>query len=329
MPDPQTDRAAIVAAIEGETAAYCAKDFALFQSFWVQESHVRRWNWHADVGMVLTRGWEEEGRITGDEMRHYPQPIVNDIRRDWLDVTISGDMAWVVFEQFSAEAGDPFQITGLQHEMRVMQRRDGRWLIACASSLKPWSEVAHCPVVRVDDKGRVLWLNPPAQRAMANHPGLTVSGGRLRPRNRAAGRALQAAIDWATGALGYADKHAFLHGKASTGCALPVLDAGDGEAARILCWVQPTDGMVLVTFDDAAQLDQRILAASVVFGLSPGQQRLARLLIDGHDLAAAAKALSVSVNTARTQLQRIFDKTGVHTQSALVRVLLSIAPPLG
>ena len=75
-------------------------------------------------------------------------------------------------------------------------------------------------------------------------------------------------------------------------------------------------------------LDRRIAAASVVFGLSPGQQRLARLLIDGNDLAAAARALSVSVNTARTQLRRIFEKTGVHNQAALVRLLLSIAPPL-
>jgi DNA-binding CsgD family transcriptional regulator len=79
----------------------------------------------------------------------------------------------------------------------------------------------------------------------------------------------------------------------------------------------------------ARPLDHRITASGIVFGLSPAQQRLARLLIDGHDLAAAAKDLPVSVNTARTQLQRIFDKTGVHTQSALVRVLLSIAPPLG
>lgn len=327
-PDFEADRAAIIATIEAECAAYLAKDFALYETFWVREPYACRWIWHADIGMVLNRGWEEEGRMIREGMQRYPAPIADDIRRDWLDFLIGGDLAWVTFEQYSAAQGDPFQITGLQHEMRVMQRCDGRWLIACVCGLKPWSEVAHCPVVRVDDKGRVLWLNAPARQSLADHPGLTLSGGRLRAKNRATGRALQAAVDWASGSLDYGQRRAFLRERASTGGALPVLDAGDGEAARILCWVQPTDGMVLVTFDDAAMLDQRILAASVVFALSPAQQRLARKLLEGNDLAATAKVLSVSVNTARTQLQRIFDKTGVHNQAALVRVLLSVAPPL-
>ena len=84
-----------------------------------------------------------------------------------------------------------------------------------------------------------------------------IAGGRLRAVNRASGRAMQAAIGWAAGGLGYAIKHDFLRVR-----------------------------------------------------------------------AIAAERLSVSVNTARTQLRRIFEKTGVHNQSALVRLMLSIAPPL-
>jgi DNA-binding CsgD family transcriptional regulator len=322
------DRAAIIATLEAECAAYLAKDFPLYASFWVHEPYVRRWNWHADVGMVLNRGWEEDSRMIREGMQHYPEPIIDDVRREWGDFVISGDLAWVTFEQYSAAQGDPFQITGHQHEMKVLQKRNGRWLIACSSSLKPRSEVARCPLVRVDGKGRVLWLNQSARLRLVDHPGLMLSAGRLRTRHRAADRALQTAIVLAAGSLGHQHMQAALHDKAATGGALPVLADLGGEVATILCWVTPADGMVLVNFDDAMMLDQRILAAGVIFGLSPAQQRLARLLIDGHDLAAAASAQGVSVNTARTQLQRMFDKTGVHNQAALVRVLLSIAPPL-
>ena len=64
-----------------------------------------------------------------------------------------------------------------------------------------------------------------------------------------------------------------------------------------------------------------------LYRLSPAQVRLARLIVDGHDLAGAADLLSVSINTLRTQLQRIFDKTGARTQAALVRSLLSADAP--
>ena len=87
--------------------------------------------------------------------------------------------------------------------------------------------------------------------------------------------------------------------------------------------------MILVTFDDQTMADRRMAAAGLVFRLSKGQVRLAKLLMGGLDLAEAALQMGVSVNTVRTQLRRIFDKTGVHNQAALVRVLLSIAPPLG
>lgn len=50
-------------------------------------------------------------------------------------------------------------------------------------------------------------------------------------------------------------------------------------------------------------------------------------MVDGHDLMDAAELLAVCINTVRTQLQRIFDKTGGHSQAALMRTLLSTDPP--
>ena len=223
-PDFETDHAAIITAIEGECAAYFAKDFDLWARFWVQAAPIRRWNWHADVGMTFHAGWEQESRSIGDGMRRFPSPMVNDVRRDWLHFVISADLAWVTFDQHSASAGDPFQVTGRQHEMRIMQKCAGRWLTACVSSLKPRAEIAPCPLIRVDATGRVIAMNAHAMARLQGHPGLIAVNDRLRARNRATDRALQAAIVWASGALGYAQKRMSQRDTAATGGAVPVLD---------------------------------------------------------------------------------------------------------
>ena len=71
----------------------------------------------------------------------------------------------------------------------------------------------------------------------------------------------------------------------------------------------------------------RIEQAATIYGLSPAQVRLARLIVDGHDLASASEILEVSINTVRTHLQRMFDRTGARSQVALIGALLSVETP--
>ncbi|TDW32384.1 DNA-binding CsgD family transcriptional regulator [Rhizobium azibense] len=101
----------------------------------------------------------------------------------------------------------------------------------------------------------------------------------------------------------------------------------DAAGVPLYCWVQLEDGKALISFDDDEAVARRIASAREDFSLSPVQTRLARLIVDGQDLAAASDLLGVSVNTLRTQLQRIFDKTGVRSQATLVRALLSAEAP--
>jgi DNA-binding CsgD family transcriptional regulator len=110
------------------------------------------------------------------------------------------------------------------------------------------------------------------------------------------------------------------------------LERGDGLGEQgseipIVAWVVPEDGRVLVSFDDTAMLTRRVHLAAELYRLSPAQTRLARHLVDGQDLADIAAASGVSVNTLRTQLQRVFDKTGARNRAALTRVLLSTDTP--
>ncbi|HWG59212.1 MAG TPA: helix-turn-helix transcriptional regulator, partial [Candidatus Acidoferrales bacterium] len=58
------------------------------------------------------------------------------------------------------------------------------------------------------------------------------------------------------------------------------------------------------------------------YGLTKHEASLADLLLQGSDLREAAEKLGVSMNTVRTHLRLIFEKTDTHRQAELVRVLL-------
>ncbi len=57
------------------------------------------------------------------------------------------------------------------------------------------------------------------------------------------------------------------------------------------------------------------------YGLSRAEVTLCGALLEGKSLLEAATALDISRNTAKTHLTRIFDKTGVRSQAALLRLL--------
>jgi len=71
-------------------------------------------------------------------------------------------------------------------------------------------------------------------------------------------------------------------------------------------------------------VDERLNVAKTIFGLSEGQMLLAHRIVQGDNLTAAAETLGISKNTVRTHLSRIYEKTGINSQTALVRTLLSV-----
>ncbi len=62
-------------------------------------------------------------------------------------------------------------------------------------------------------------------------------------------------------------------------------------------------------------------ALSTVYRLSRAEIGLCQALIQGQTLLEASKTLDISRNTAKTHLARVFDKTGVHSQAGLLRLL--------
>jgi DNA-binding CsgD family transcriptional regulator len=76
--------------------------------------------------------------------------------------------------------------------------------------------------------------------------------------------------------------------------------------------------------DPVERRDDRIDLLRDAYGLTVGEARTAALVGSGLSNPAVAAALGISVNTVRTQLARCFDKTGVHSQVALARIVCAI-----
>ena len=319
MDESEADKAAILAAIRGETEAWLQRDFEALASHWLQSPQTRRMEAFASLGVRVDQGWEAIAARLKKIVERFPekQPFEERVRWENVNVVVAADMAWVTYDQIGTDTGDD-----LKRLLKIMQRVDGVWKIACLVMMESTVEQANCPLIEVDADARILWTNHLAQERMRGHAGLVAAAGRLRARHRECDAALREAVRLAFQEL-QGQRPLAVAPKQTWAVAL----GEDSNGVPLHCWVLLEDGKALVSFDDAETVARRITGAQEVYGLSPAQVRLARLIVDGHDLAGAATLLSVSVNTLRTQLQRIFDKTGVRSQSALVRSLLSADAP--
>ena len=241
-----------------------------------------------------------------------------------MSIVVNGDSAWAAYDMIGDKTGDGFELAGTTHELKLFVRADGEWKIICVVALQRSMDHESCPLIEVAPDKTVIWMNVHAHDQISNHPVLIISGGRLRARSRSHDAALQEAVDWAS-----RQWQTHLPPEPPSRPARAVILGEDGDAAPVFCWVLIEDGKILVSFNDEQLLKRRIAVAQGIYGLSTAQAQLAALVAQGFDLAAAAEKLGVTVNTVRTHLKRMFDRTGAHSQSALVSTLLSAEAPTG
>ncbi len=92
---------------------------------------------------------------------------------------------------------------------------------------------------------------------------------------------------------------------------------------------QPPDGTLLVVLIDPGRpvgCTPNIYAQ--LYGLTPGESRVAQQLVMGRSPREAAEALGVGVETVRTHLKNALVKMGCHRQADLVRRLVTDAGAL-
>jgi DNA-binding CsgD family transcriptional regulator len=104
----------------------------------------------------------------------------------------------------------------------------------------------------------------------------------------------------------------------------PVLLGENENGAVLLCFVQIADSRIYVSFGNHPTLERQIKMAGMIYGLSDAQMHIAGQISDGSDIAEAASEMGISVNTARTHLRRMFDKTDARSQIDLLRLFLSL-----
>jgi DNA-binding CsgD family transcriptional regulator len=320
MTDTDADRDAIIALIHRNRVAIWTNDFDLWDSCFVHTDYMTRWGWWRGGGPYMLRGWAD---ISARVRAEHPEPDLDMAHKttiEDLSLQVRGDTAWATFIQQYPGQDIPGHVgPGRRLEMRIFERVGGEWKITLIGVLDADAASASASMLRLDPEGRVLWSSHPAAGTIEADDDLVVRAGVLHFRDRRIDRQLRDALAWVSAAnKGYMPRH---------GSRPIVVEAGEGLPTKVY-WVMAEAGMILFAFGEQKLDERRLGLAAWVYGLSPAQQRVAAHIAEGLSLSEIAERMAITPNTARTHLNRIFDKTGVRTQPALVRMLLTAASPL-
>jgi hypothetical protein len=130
--EQQNDATAIMQVIADESSAFWNKEFEAWAHCWAHTSYVRLTGWWARGGITVMEGWEAlRSRVKATmDANPEPNPTAARVRRENVNLRISGEMAWVTFDQFGQDTGDlDMDMPGLSREARVLEKHNGEWKI--------------------------------------------------------------------------------------------------------------------------------------------------------------------------------------------------------
>ncbi len=315
-----SEYAAIAHVIRAETLAYKSKDFSAWAECFVQNEDTHDVLVSNVAGLSVHKGWPE---VASHMKRIFREGLATDLvdfGQENMHIKISGNMAWAVFDSWSeTESGASLR----SFDVRILERVAGHWKIVFNAFVQREIDGALGNFVGVDEKGKIVWASHAALKALDDHPVLAYSSGWIRASNAEWNKALQSAVDDAGRHHGFFETHRMAD-EFGGPARYPVVlgQKEDGGVAVVHIAIRDCITYVRVSGDE--DLERRLQFARTVFRLSSGQLRVAREIALGQSLKALARKLSISVTTARTHLSRIYEKTGVSTQTALVRLLLSV-----
>lgn len=314
------DRAAILEVIHRNRIGLWTHNFDLWASCFVQEPYLVRWGWWREGGIFIRVGWDAISSRARQAENPFSEDYAYKTTVEELRLEIRGDVAWGTFiQEYPGTEAENHVGPGTVHEMRIFERIGGEWKIALLAFLDGNGGREHDVLLRVRPDGEITWKSPATDAALADNDDIVVRNGRLRFRSAALNRKLDEALVWAAARdSGYMSAH---------GAVPIVVEAGEGLPVNIY-WIIAEAGIIFFAIGNSGISDERLTMAGLIFGLSPAQKQVAGLVAEGLSLPEIAERMSITANTARTHLNRIYEKTGVRTQPALVRVLLSSAPSI-
>ena len=314
---------AVMAVIARESSSFYQKDLTTFSQCWAHAPDIRRLGWWSKGGISDIWGWDDLERHTIQHFLDYPTNTrkLDLLRRENLVVQVDRDMAYATFDEYVPNDDLVFHDLICGKAGRVLRKIGGEWRIVYHSWLVQTVDPVRAPMFRVNKEAAVGWMNKSAEIAIKRCDALAIVAGRLVAKGNRENQHMRDAIRSA------AERDASMNGLRA---CIPVVLRPESDDDVCVCWVVTEgggSGAVLVSLNNLTFAQDKLDAAATVFGLSRSQLRLAELIASGHDVVASAGLLGITVNTAKTHLQRIFDKTGVRSQSALIRTLLSIERP--
>jgi DNA-binding CsgD family transcriptional regulator len=182
-----------------------------------------------------------------------------------------------------------------------------------------------CAVVLTNRSGGILHANRAAERKLRHGDGIESVRGVLQAKAPEAARELRSAIQLAAedettlGKIGLAIR---LDEEGAPPAFAHVLPLARGELRTRL---EPE--AVAAVFVGGSDEDGGAEALAAAFGLSPAETRVMESLVAGRSLKETAAELGVAITTAKTHLDNIFQKTGVHRQAELMRLAARAASP--
>ncbi len=318
-PEHSPDWRAVEAKIIAETESFREGRHTDWAACWVQNSDTEYVCVMPNTGIISMRGWNQIRQHITRVMKD--DQVCSQIRyeRKNLKIHINGDMAWARFDGVSWYKDGCSLDT---YETRVLEKCEGQWRILQATIVtKHGNDLGH-GIMSLNASGHVVWSSPGLIDRLKTHPVFILSHGRLRARRPDWDTNLQAGLADAAAYHGDFEMHKFTSINGGS-LRFPIFLGETDEGGLVLAHILVRDQMTYLQMDGDALIERRLHLAKSIYRMSDGQLAVARHVVKGDGLKAAAGALGISVNTARTHLTRLYEKTGVNTQTALVRLLLS------
>ncbi len=176
-------------------------------------------------------------------------------------------------------------------------------------------------LVLTDSQCQIKWRNPAAAEILAREDGLFVDKGQLRARRAFETARLESLTQQAANGNPGVMLVCRTAERQPYGLALARLKSESGTLLPDMLGRT----IVLITIKQMQRQIKLITERlGTLFGLTPAEERIGALLLDGYTLQDAAKMENKALTTVKTQLRSMLKKTGTHSQTELMNVFLSL-----
>lgn len=181
-------------------------------------------------------------------------------------------------------------------------------------------------IIAVDDAARVVFADAGAEALLSGGGGAQVIGGILRLAQPAADSRLRSAVSACAAGRPLLSASPYIQLERGMGGSPfliePVPFRGSIAKKVAVAASRPAPVAMLIIHDPDIKRDVHVAMLRERYSLTPAEAALAIEILKGDGRQAAAGRCGISINTARTHLMRVFEKTGVTRQAELIRLLL-------